>query len=68
MTDDILKAVAIVNGLTLTGASALSLMPLTPLPLDVALCGVAASTFSVAGWLALYTTRAVSRAIKETHS
>ncbi|MYL98426.1 hypothetical protein GR702_11690 [Novosphingobium sp. FGD1] len=55
MTNDVLKALAIGNVLVLTGTSAISLMDLTPLPLDCALGIVAASTFGVAGWLALFT-------------
>lgn len=67
MTDDVVKAVAIINGLVLTGASALCLIPITPLPLDIALGVVAASAFGVSAWLAQFTIRAV-RADKEINS
>ncbi len=55
MTDDALKAFGIGNGLLLIGSSAISLMDLTPLPLDFALGILAASTYAVAGWLAIFT-------------
>lgn len=59
MTNDVLKALAYFNGLVLTGATAISLMTLMPLALDIALGLVAASTFAVAGWLAAFTVRAI---------
>ncbi|MBB4859450.1 hypothetical protein HNO88_002779 [Novosphingobium chloroacetimidivorans] len=66
MTNDVLRAIAYANGLVLTGCTAVALMPLVPLPLDVALGTVAASTFSVTGWLAAFTARAVARALKDS--
>lgn len=63
MVNDILRAVAIANGLVILGASALSIMSLTPPPLDVALGIVAASTFAITGWLATFTIKAVQAGV-----
>lgn len=59
MTNDVLRALAIGNGLIITAGSAISLMSFVPLPLDVAFGTVAASTLTVTGWLAAFTIRAI---------
>lgn len=67
MANDVLRALAIANGLMLAAGAAISLMPFVPLPLDVALGAVAASTLSVTGWLAAFTTRVILQTRKSTH-
>lgn len=64
MTNDILKAVAIVNVLCLGAGTFLSLMPFVPLALDVACAITATSMLTIAGWLSAFTVSAVRKARK----
>jgi hypothetical protein len=65
MANDILCALAIGNALIITAGTAISLMPFVPLPLDIALGTVAASTLTVTGWLATFTSRALLQTRKD---
>jgi len=64
VTNDIIKAVAIVNGLVFGAAGFLSLMPFVPLALDIACAITATSMGGIAAWLSVFTVSAVRKARK----
>ncbi|WP_334185103.1 hypothetical protein [Novosphingobium sp.] len=65
MTNDIIKAVSIVNGLVFGAAGFLSLMPIVPIALDVACALTATSMLTIAGWTTAFTIGAVRKSRKE---
>ncbi len=64
MTNDVLKAVGIVNVMIFGAAGFVSLMPFVPLALDVACAITATSMLTIAGWLTAFTVSAVRKAGK----